>query len=81
MENARASSSSTSSMNGGPLLAVILKCKVDEQADVKNAYVRKVVAAPEPAAVLFLNKQLNDISKFCCNNIYWSPLQVDPHLT
>lgn len=78
VENARACSSSMSSVNGDPLLAVILKCKEDERADVKNAYVRKVVAAPEPAAVLFLDKQLNDIRKFCCNNVYWSALQVDP---
>ncbi len=56
----------------------ILKCKEDDRADVKNSYVRKVVAAPEPAAVLFLDAQLNDISKFCCNNEYWSPLEVDP---
>lgn len=78
MENVRARLSSSWSSNGDPLLAVILKCKEDEREDVTNSFVRKVVAAPEPAAVLFLDKQLNDISKFCYNNDYWSPLQVDP---
>jgi hypothetical protein len=78
VENVRARLSNASTSNGDPLLAVILKCKEDERADVNNSYVRKVVAAPEPAAVLFLDKQLDDISKFCCNNDYWSPLQVDP---
>ena len=78
VENVRARLSSPWSSNGDPLLAAILKCKEDEREDVTNSFVRKVVAGPEPAAVLFLDKQLNDISKFCCNNDYWSPLQVDP---
>ena len=78
MENVRARLSNAIFSNGDPLLAVILKCKEDDREDVKNSFVRKVVAAPEPAAVLFLDKQLDDISKFCCNNDYWSLLQVDP---
>ena len=78
VENVRARLSSTLASNGDPLLAVILKCKEDDREDVTNSFVRKVVAAPEPAAVLFLDKQLDNISKFCCNNDYWSPLQVDP---
>jgi len=45
------------------LFSVMLQCKsTDPNSD--NAFVRSVVAAPEPMAVLATNRQLNDMVRF-----------------
>ena len=59
-----------------PYIGLILLCK--EQAKIPStAFVRKVEVAPEPAAVLTLNSQIEDILKFCTNPSKFSVLQVD----
>ena len=46
-----------------PLFSVMLQCKsTDPNSD--TAFVRSVVAAPEPMAVLALNRQLNYMVRF-----------------
>ena len=60
-----------------PYYALVLQCKEDDKAK-ETAYVRKVVAAPEPAAVLAFDWQMKDIAKFCTNPKHFSVFQVDP---
>lgn len=60
-----------------PYYALVLQCK-EEDKRKGTAYVRKVVAAPEPAAVLALDCQLKDLAKFCTNHRNFCVFQVDP---
>ena len=60
-----------------PYYALVLQCKEEDKAK-ETAYVRKVVAAPEPAPVLACDWQMNDIAKFCTNPKHFSVFQVDP---
>lgn len=60
-----------------PYYALVLQCKEDDKAK-ETAYVRKVVAAPEPAAVLAFDWQMKDIAKFCTDPRHFSVFQVDP---
>ena len=60
-----------------PYYALVLQCKEEDKAK-ETAYVRKVVAAPEPAAVLAFDWQMKDIDKFCTNPRHFSVFQVDP---
>ena len=46
--------------------------------DPSNRFVRSVNAAPEPAIVVSTDRQLQDLSKFCCNSFEFCPLTVDP---
>ena len=46
--------------------------------DPSNRFVRAVNAASEPAIVVSTDRQLQDLSKFCCNSFEFSPLTVDP---
>ena len=60
-----------------PYYALVLQCKEEDKAK-ETAYVRKVVAAPEPAAVLAFDWQMKDIDKFCTNPRHFSVFHVDP---
>ena len=60
-----------------PYFALVLQCK--EEDKIKGtAYVRQVVAAPEPSAVLSFDWQLMDLVKFCTNPRHFCVLQIDP---
>ena len=57
------SKSKQKSSASDPLFSVMLQCKsTDPNSD--TAFIRSVVAAPEPMAVLALNHQLNDMVRF-----------------
>ena len=60
-----------------PRYALVLQCKEEDKAK-ETAYVRKVEAAPEPAAVLAFNWKMKDIAKFCTNPKQFFVFQVDP---
>ena len=60
-----------------PYYALVLQCKEDDKAK-ETTFVRKVVAAPEPAAVLAFDWQMKDIAKFCTDPRHFSVFQVDP---
>ena len=50
-----------------------------EQAkNVDLAFVRKVELAPEPVTYLMNEKQLEDIEKFCTNEVKFGVFQIDP---
>ena len=44
----------------------------------KETFIQKVICAPEPIAVLCTENNLNDIEKFCSNEIRFGVFQVDP---
>ena len=44
----------------------------------EDPYVRAVIVAPEPVIVVSTDRQLQDISKFCCSSFEFCPLTVDP---
>ena len=46
--------------------------------DPSKRFVRAVNAAPEPAIVVSTDRQLQDLSRFCCNSFEFCPLTVDP---
>lgn len=48
----------------------------DPESD--KAFVRRVVAAPEPMAVLCTNQQLNDMVRFLTDPSQFSVMGVDP---
>ena len=54
------------------LLEAMEKCKT------KDGYVREVVGAPEPMAVLATDRQLKDIELHCCREDDFSILGIDP---
>lgn len=56
---------------------LLLQCKEEDKAK-ETAYVRKVVAAPDPVAVLAFDWQVKDMAKFCTNPRHLSVFQVDP---
>ena len=60
-----------------PLFSVMLQCKsTDPNSD--TAFVRSVVAAPEPMAVLALNRQLNDMVRFLTDPNQHTIMGIDP---
>lgn len=59
-----------------PYYALVLQCKEDDKAK-ETTYVRKVVAPPEPAAVLASDWQKKDTAKFCTNPKHSPVFQVD----
>lgn len=59
------------------LFSVMIQCKsTDPESD--KAFVRRVVAAPEPMAVLCTNQQLNDMVRFLTDPSQFSVMGVDP---
>lgn len=57
------------------LYSVMLQCK---SSDPTNAFVRAVVAAPEPMAVLCTDQQLDDMVRFLTNPAEFAIMGVDP---
>ena len=60
-----------------PYFALVLQCKEEDKVK-RTAYVQKVVAVPEPAAVLAFDWQMKEIAKFCTNPRHFCVFQVDP---
>ena len=60
-----------------PLFVVMLQCKSTESTS-DEAFVRSVVAAPEPIAVLATNRQLDDMIRFLTNPVQYAVMGVDP---
>ena len=59
------------------LFSVMIQCKsTDPESD--KAFVRSVVAAPEPMAVLCTTQQLNDMVRFLTDPSQFSVMGVDP---
>ena len=54
-----------------------MKCK-EQAKNVELAFVRKVECAPEPVIYLMNEKQLEDIEKFCTNEVKFGVFQIDP---
>ena len=54
-----------------------MKCK-EQAKNVELAFVRKVECAPEPVIYLMNEKQLEDIEKFCTNEVKFDVFQIDP---
>jgi len=59
------------------LYSVMLQCKSTDP-DSDEAFVRSVVAAPEPMAVLCTNQQLNDMVRFLTDASHYTVMGVDP---
>ena len=59
------------------LFNVMLQCKSTDQ-DSDNAFVRTVVAAPEPMAVLATNRQMNDMVRFLTDLNHHTVMGIDP---
>ena len=53
-----------------------MKCK-EQAKNVELAFVRKVDCAPEPVIYLMNEKQLEDIEKFCTNELKFGVFQID----
>ena len=60
-----------------PLFTVMLQCKSTE-SNSDEAFVRSVVAAPEPMAVLATNRQLNDMIRFLTDPVQHTVMGIDP---
>ena len=60
-----------------PYASLTLKCK-EKAKNVELAFVRKVECAPEPVIYLMNEKQLEDIEKFCTNEVKFGIFQIDP---
>ena len=59
------------------LFSVMIQCKsTDPNAD--DAFVRSVVAAPEPMAVLATNRQLSDMVRFLTDPLQHTIMGIDP---
>ena len=59
------------------LFSVMIQCKsTDPNSD--DAFVRSVVAAPEPMAVLATNRQLNDMVRFLTDPLQHTVMGIDP---
>ena len=59
------------------LFTVMLQCKsTDPNSD--DAFVRSVVAAPEPMAVLATNRQLHDMARFLTDSQQHTVMGIDP---
>jgi len=59
------------------LFTVMLQCKsTDSNSD--TAFVRSVVAAPEPMAILATNRQLNDMVRFLTDEHQHTVMGIDP---
>ena len=65
------------SNNHDPLFTVMLQCKSTEP-NSDDAFVRSVVAAPEPMAVLAMNRQLNDMVRFLTEPMQHTVMGIDP---
>ena len=72
---AKSCSSSNTGKSEDVLYSVMLQCK---SSDASNAFVRAVVAAPEPMAVLCTDQQLDDMVRFLTNPADFSIMGVDP---
>ena len=59
------------------LFTVMLQCKSTD-ANSDAAFVRSVVAAPEPMAVLATNRQLNDMVRFLTDPSQHAVMGIDP---
>lgn len=59
------------------LLNVMLQCK-SINPDSDDAFVRNVVAAPEPISILCTNRQLEDMSRFLTDPSCFAIMGVDP---
>ena len=66
----------TQTMTNDPYLDLIIKCK-QQCMDPKATFIQKVICAPGPIAVLCTENQLNNIEKFCSNEIKFGVFQVD----
>ena len=53
-----------------------MKCK-EQAKNVDLAFVRKVECAPEPVIYLMNDKQLEDIERFCTNEVKFGVFQID----
>ena len=69
------STASNRSKSEDVLYNVMLQCKSSNPSD---AFVRTVVAAPEPMAVLCTDQQLDDMVRFLTNPAEFSIMGVDP---
>lgn len=69
------SSSCKKSKSEDVLYSVMLQCKSNKASD---SFVRTVVAAPEPMAVLCTDQQLDDMVRFLTNPAEFSIMGVDP---
>ena len=59
------------------LFSVMIQCKsTDPNSD--DAFVKSVVAAPEPMAVLATNRQLNDMIRFLTDPLQHTIMGIDP---
>ena len=54
---------------------LLLGCK--KQGD-NATFTRNVQLVPEPSYVLITNRQLHNLSRFCCSPLRYYPLTVDP---
>ena len=66
----------TQTMTNDPYLDLIIKCK-QQCMDPKATFIQEVICAPGPIAVLCTENQLNNIEKFCSNEIKFGVFQVD----
>ena len=56
--------------------SLILNCK-EQAKNVELAFIRKVECAAEPDKYLMNEKQLEDIEKFCTNEVKFGVFQID----
>ena len=75
-QSSKSKSEQKSSAND-PLFSVMLQCK-SKDPNSDTAFVRSVVAAPEPMIVLALNRQLNDMVRFLTDPNQHSIMEIDP---
>ena len=66
-----------SSSQSDSLFSVMLQCK-STNPNSDDAFVRSVVAAPEPMAVLATNRQLNDMVRFLTDSQQYTVMGIDP---
>ena len=57
------------------LYTVMLQAHLEE---TDKTFARDIKAYPEPAILLASERQLNDVSRFCCDSFEYSVLTVDP---
>ena len=61
-----------------PYASLILKCK-EQAKNVELAFVQKTECASEPVYDRLMNeKQMEDIEKFCTNEVNFGVFQIDP---
>ena len=54
---------------------IMEQCKL---TDSEEQYIQEVTCAPEPMAILATQQQLFDLERFCCSNIDFCIMDVDP---